>query len=400
MFQPTVTLQTPPGKGGIAVLSLAGDGGESIVAKVFRPLRTHAVGGSGVLQLGHLVDGDNIIDETILCRCGGNFEINIHGGPAVARAAMELLVRCGAKAVPATPSAPDSFPLSHPKWQNPAIGRELLEALPQAHSLLAVTALSRQWSAGLSELAAEILAKLRQNDFHSAKDELGEYADLLRRAADGLSVMQRLLQPAEVVLAGPPNAGKSTLANALVGRRVSIVHPAAGTTRDWVRELAIINGVPIFLTDTAGLWPQADGVDAEAVNRARRRTLMADLVLLLSACDDGGAAADESWLEGKKILRVVTKCDIRPSTCSGRPEPVEGRLPMSACDVVVSAVSGQNMDQLQSAIVAAIGLAGVDFSAPLAFTDRQAILLHAAADALGNQDCLSGKTSLATLLQG
>lgn len=386
MSQPTVTLQTPPGKGGIAVLALAGEGSESIVAKVFRPLRTAGGGGDGVLQLGHLLDGHRIIDETILCRCGGTFEINIHGGPVVAMAAMELLVRCGAKAMPSPPSAPDSFPLSHPKWPNPAIGRELLEALPQAHSLLTVTALSRQWSAGLSELAAEILAKLSQNDFHSTKDEPGEYADLLRRAADGLSVMRRLLQPAEVVLAGLPNAGKSTLANALVGRRVSIVHPAAGTTRDWVRELAIINGVPIFLTDTAGLWPQADGVDAEAVNRARCRALMADLVLLLSACDSDGQTAEKSWLEGRKILRVATKCDI----C----------LPTSACDIAVSAVSGQNMDQLRSAIVAAIGLAGVEFSAPLAFTDRQAALLRAAAYALGNQDCLSGKTSLAALLQG
>ena len=95
-----------------------------------------------------------------------------------------------------------------------------------------------------------------------------ELPAMLRRAAGRLALIRRLLEPAEVVLAGPPNVGKSTLANALIGRQVSLVHDQAGTTRDWVRHLAVLCGVPVHVTDTAGLWDAPAGVDAQAVGRA------------------------------------------------------------------------------------------------------------------------------------
>jgi tRNA modification GTPase len=114
----------------------------------------------------------------------------------------------------------------------------MLEALPQAASELVVAAVSQQWSAGVSQLASDPDVS----------------AELLRSAARRLPMMQKLLSPPEVVLVGPPNVGKSTLANAIVGREVSIVHTIAGTTRDWVREQALLGGVPIWLTDTAGLF--------------------------------------------------------------------------------------------------------------------------------------------------
>jgi tRNA modification GTPase len=347
----TATLQTPPGRGGIAVIAMAGPDAADVLRQVFRPLRSSARPGAGRLILGHVLDADEPLDEAVLHLAGRRAEINIHGGPAVARRVLELLAGHGAAAGPAPAAAPDDLPLAHPRWNNPAVGRELLEALPQAGSELVLRALAHQWSAGLSELAALV------------RDGGEADPSALRQAADGLRTMRRLLEPAEVVLAGPPNAGKSTLANALTGRAVSIVHERPGTTRDWVREPALLDGVPIWLTDTAGIWSAPSGVDAEAVRRARARVDAADLVLLLEADRPLEAPA---WLHPRRCLRVATQMDRHP--------------PAEDADVAVSAVTGEGLAALHRAISAAFGLADLDPDQPRAFTDRQARVLRQLAD--------------------
>ena len=368
-------LQTPPGAGGIAVILLWGDEAGRILQEVFRPRKGHDAGGPGVLQLGRLVDGEAVIDEAVSHWDGRSAEINIHGGPAAARAALDLLRRRGAT-VQAGQDAVHGPAPGHPRWDNPAIGRELLQVLPQARSLLVVAALSRQWSGGISESARGIL--------ESGTDS-GPAAEKLRRAAAGLARMRRLLAPAEVVLAGPPNAGKSTLANVLVGRPVSLVHEQPGTTRDWVRELALLDGVPVWITDTAGLWETEQSlgqVDREAAARARQRAQQADLVLLLAP---GGPLRVPAWLGGAAVLRVASQCDA---------------CPPRAADVAVSAQTGAGLAELRRRILGALDLLDMDTAAPMAFTERQARLLLAAAEALDAGDRTAATVSLNSLLAG
>jgi tRNA modification GTPase len=370
-------LQTPPGRGGIAVIMLRGDGCAEALAQVFRPLRSHAAGGADVLQLGRLVDGAETIDEAIVCRRGDTCEINIHGGPAVARRTMQVLAARGAAILPAAATASESLPLAHPRWDNPAIGEELLTALAEAQSDLVVAAVAQQWSAGLSELAGRALEAI-----DSGKPGAALASDL-RRAAAGLATMQRLLNPPEAVLAGPVNVGKSTLANALIGRQVAIVHETPGTTRDWVREMGILCGVPVWLTDTAGLWEAPEGVDAEAIRRARQRIEQADLVLLTSA---ERPTSPPGWLRAGKVLNVWTKADLAPP-------PAGFRGP------AVCAMTGEGLDELKRAVLSALGLANIDPTRPMAFTPRQADLLTRAADAFDSRDSAAAREYLETLLR-
>ena len=375
------SLQTPPGKGGIAVIRLIGPRTGAILADVFRVRLGHMQGGRGVLQLGHLTDGERVIDEAVVFQCQDLAEINIHGGPAAAKAAMELLVAHGARAEPAEAG---NFPPAHRQWNNPAIGCEMLDCLVRARSSLVVAAISRQWSGGISQLARQAMGQLLPMEAVVAS---------LRTAAAGISQVQRLLDPAEVVLAGPPNAGKSSLANALIGREVSIVHESAGTTRDWVRELALLEGIPIYLTDTAGIWdtPTASpetrhtpaAIDAESVRRAREQVRCAKLVVLVEA----EAAFDvPRWLGEAQPLRVSAKCDIRQ--------------PAAGVDVAVSTHTGQGLDALRRAILTRLGMAELDPSVPRAFTLRQADLLTAAADSLQADNRSHTNALLSNLLVG
>jgi tRNA modification GTPase len=408
MKEPTnATFQTPPGKGGIAVVALSGPRAGEVLAGVFRPVRAHGDDAEGVLRLGRLVQDGRVIDEAIVCRRGGRYEINIHGGPAVALAVMDSLVQHGARAAPADVLAPE-FRREHPAWNNPGVGEELLESLPQARSELVVTALARQWSGGISELARRFLG--REGSMAGAGRTVER---LLEAGVAGHAKMHRLLHPAEVVLAGPPNVGKSSLANALIGRAVSIVHEQPGTTRDWVREPALLDGVPVWLTDTAGIWaPPGEGfpgeVGREAIRRALERVRHADVVLLLDdgtqglgslgfgggglgSLGFGGEGLESLGFGGGAsgpaiVLRVATKCDLG--------------IPQGTYHARVSAHTGEGLRELRSALRGAIGLGDFDPKAAMAFTSRQSARLVEAAEALKEGAESAMNEALTELLEG
>ncbi|MCJ2031544.1 tRNA uridine-5-carboxymethylaminomethyl(34) synthesis GTPase MnmE [Methylobacterium sp. J-043] len=161
--------------------------------------------------------------------------------------------------------------------------------------------------------------------------------DAIRAAlADGRRG-ERLREGFCVVLAGAPNAGKSTLLNALSGRDAAIVSDIPGTTRDAIEVRCDLGGLPVVLVDTAGLRETADAIEAEGVKRTQSRIRTADLVLHLVSTDgnaDTGLSADVP------VLLVRTKTDLAPE--------VSG-----AGGLAVSAVTGAGLDALLDAIQAA-----------------------------------------------
>lgn len=347
----TATLTTPPGRGGIAVIWLSGPRAEQIIQGIFKPYKSHLANLPDTLRLGHIVDGQYVLDQAIVTRAGEAFEINIHGGPLVTSQVMDLLEGHGASVKPTESRQFQPFSPAHPKWNNPAIGIEMLDAMPRVHSDLVLEALTSQWSGGLSELARAALNNSKGLPSVS-------HAEQLVAAADALPKFLKLLQPPEVVIAGPPNVGKSTLTNVLLGRPVSIVHDSPGTTRDYVRELAIIDGRPIYITDTAGLWSDARGVDAQAVERAHTQAGKADLVLLAGQ----GPLKPPDGIGSGRMIRIATKSDI----CK----------PDSRADLAVSAHTGSGLAELKRVILRALDLDEIDPIDPMAFTARQANLLR------------------------
>jgi tRNA modification GTPase len=143
---------------------------------------------------------------------------------------------------------------------------------------------------------------------------------------------ERLREGFTVVLAGPPNAGKSTLLNALARRDVAIVSPIAGTTRDVIEVHCDLGGLPVVIVDTAGLRESGDVVEQEGVSRARARARDADLVLWLVPPEGEETRAPSA----RRLLKVGTKADLD-----------QGR---HNCDLMISASTGEGLPDLIAAL--------------------------------------------------
>lgn len=229
------------------------------------------------------------------------------------------------------------------------------------------------WRAALLGLAAQIEASL---DFADEADVPAALLDRIRArarlVADEMERMleaptvERLRDGVRVVLAGPPNSGKSTLLNALARRDAAIVSPIAGTTRDRIEVSVARNGIAFVLTDTAGLRATTDdSIERIGIERADEAIAGADIVLWLG--DDSPPAPQMLWLHARADL-------------SGRTQMGEGPI------ASVSAQRDESVEALWD-IVATHASALIPKPGDLAFNVRQAGHCRAALDALADLDC-------------
>ena len=197
---------------------------------------------------------------------------------------------------------------------------DLVEAETEAQrrqaQRIAGGALSRECEAIRLSLVEAMAAVEAQIDFSDVEDADGLTLDAVKhvaraaieridRALATAGAAERLREGFTVVIAGPPNVGKSTLMNALAGREVAITSPIPGTTRDLIEVFLDLRGYPVTLVDTAGVRDSDDPIEQEGVARARRRAESADLTLWLV---DGGEAETPSV--GCSVLSVRTKIDL------------------------------------------------------------------------------------------
>lgn len=276
-------------------------------------------------------------------------ELHAHGSPPVLDALLAAAFAAGAR-----PARPGEF--SERAFLNGRMDlvqaeavADLIEAGSQAAARAALASLEGRFSREV-HAAAQQLLHLRVEaeallDF--AEEEItadgaalrvrlqalaGRLAQLIGSAGEGC----RLAEGYICVLAGPPNAGKSSLLNALAGAERAIVTALPGTTRDPIEVDVVLGGVPVRLVDTAGLHDSADPIENEGVRRALARAADADLVVVVGA--DGGPAPTPLRGQGE-CLRVVNKIDL-----TGRaPGPCEVA---GARALAVSALTGAGFAEL------------------------------------------------------
>jgi tRNA modification GTPase len=220
------------------------------------------------------------------------------------------------------------------------------EAQRQQAQNIAGGALSRECEAIRTSLLEAMAAIETQIDFtdvedasdftlESVKSAARAAMERIDRALATADAAARLREGFTVVIAGPPNVGKSTLMNALAGRDVAITSPVPGTTRDLIEVFLDLRGYPVILVDTAGIRDAHDPIEQEGVARARRKAASADLILWL---DHGGASRAPS-LESPTLF-VRTKTDLIKADA----------WPAEAEELAISSKTGAGVDRLLDVI--------------------------------------------------
>ena len=295
-------------------------------------------------------------------------ELHGHGGPVVLDLLLQRTLALGAR--PARPGEFSERAFLNGKLdlaQAEAVA-DLIESASAQAARAALNSLQGAFSRRVHALVEQLIA-LRMHieaalDFPEeeidflADPTLRERAAQLRQALEQLQTDSRqgqlLHDGMTVVLAGRPNAGKSSLLNLLAQRDSAIVSPIPGTTRDVLRERIQIDGLPLHVLDTAGLRASADAIETEGVRRARDAMLRADRVLLLidDATDDTPAvtALLAELPADVQVTLVRNKIDV-----SGRAAGVTERGPHAVAEVALSAHTGAGLDALHAHLKACMG---------------------------------------------
>ncbi len=354
-------LATAPGRGGVAVVRVSGPEAFRIASALtgiavdatragrFFHAAFRAPGGTGTLD-----DGLVLVFAAPRSYTGEDVvELQGHGGSIAPRRVLEACLAAGARLARRGEFTERAFLNGRLDLGAAEAVLDLIDAKTERAADDAAARLGGAASRALEALyaaALDVSSRLEHAlDFSEEELPPGFAATLRATLGDLRAAVDRKLstaregrilrEGARVVLAGAPNAGKSSLLNALLGTRRAIVSETAGTTRDAIEEWAEIGGWPVRLIDTAGLRATSDAVEAEGVARATALIDAADLVLRLVPCAE---AADVRSVVGggEAELRVWSKCD----QAAGGDAPRGG--------VRVSAVTGEGLGELRAAIAA------------------------------------------------
>lgn len=358
--EPIAAIATPPGRGGVGIVRVSGPGLAERLGSTVRGrfVPRHA-------QLTDFVGTDGEPIDRGICLffpaprsfTGEDvIEYHGHGGPRVLELLLDRLFELGVRA-----ARPGEF--TERAYLNDKMDLAQAEAvldLINAGSKRAARAALRSLVGVFSERVAEIDEQLRglrvfveaSLDFSDEEIDFLEDADVDRRIAVVIDLVTGLIDEArhgevltrglDVVIAGPPNVGKSTLMNVLSQSDRAIVTDIPGTTRDLLHVEVEIDGVPVRLTDTAGIRATDDPVERLGVERAEAAVGGADVVLEVR---DASAETALAGVHAPEALVVWNKVDLAPGF-----EAPQG--------IAISAATGIGLEDLRRAIVEAVGLSG------------------------------------------
>ncbi|MEA2721501.1 MAG: tRNA modification GTPase [Candidatus Eremiobacteraeota bacterium] len=409
-------IATPPGKGAIAIVRCSGPDARAIAARVFRSrdaLRDR------VATYGEIVDaGGGLIDRGLALAMTAPrtvtgedvVELHVHGSPVIARETLRALLHAGARS-----AGPGEF--TRRAFLNGKLDLSAAEAVADvidAQSRAAARAAQANLAGGLRAAVDDARAALSAilEELSGAidyPDEVPEPArervrDIVDRVDAALDALVRdwergrlVREGVSLAIVGPPNAGKSSLLNALLGEERAIVSEIAGTTRDVIEETFTVDGVPVRVLDTAGLRASDDAIERIGIDRARRALAGAALALVVidgSRPIDADARAVLAQTRDRDRVVLFNKSDLGTVGYHARDDAERDALSAS-----VYTEEKETVDAVRRAIARA-GWHGemVDLARPHLASARQADAVARAMDALAHARATLGASEPVDLI--
>ena len=362
VFADTFHRLTSAGPGAIAVLGLRGDGVGRFAKQHLRRKESWTDRTPGEVVRATLCDAegqaiDDVLVSTHAPAPRWDLRLHLHGSPWLVRQTEELLRAAGLTA--------DDDGAAETLW-----GREpFLEA--EAYGLLPtmLTLRGTRWLLDQPRRLRAALAALR------TLSNAAEVDDRINAITARQSVATWFARPLRVAVVGPPNAGKSTLVNALTDQPVSLVSDRPGTTRDWVEAQGEVEGFPFAWLDTAGMRATADALEQAGIEQTKTVLESADAVVVVAdaSADNIGDSLPASLRTGPKPTCVaLNKCDLLTDQGRGRMRELHAAVGES---VLVSATCGDGFAELARALRNAAGMDERELDDASAYTPRIAARL-------------------------
>ena len=337
-----VALATPNGTGAIGIIRLSGTDAITIANKVFRgkDLTRQA---SHTIHFGHIVDRDLILDEVLVSLFiaprsytrENVVEISCHGSAYVIESIIKLLIKNGACAAKAGEFTLRAFLNGQLDLSQAEAVADLIASNSKASQQVALQQLRGGFSSQLKSLRDQLVqfASLIELELDFAEEDvefanreqlrklINEINDVIRSLIRSFDLGNAIKQGVNTVIAGRPNAGKSTLLNALLNEERAIVSHIPGTTRDTIEEILNINGINFRLIDTAGIREATDAIEQIGVQRTMEKINQSALLVyvfdtIATTIDDVKQDIDSLKRDNLKVLLVGNKIDLLPDAGS------------------------------------------------------------------------------------
>lgn len=361
-FDTICAIATPIGEGGVAIIRISGEKALDIASKIFlaknkqdiKQMQTYTMRYGNVIDL----DSNEIVDDVILSYMKGPHsytgenvvEINCHGGVVATNRVLNQIVKVGARL-----AEPGEF--TKRAFLNGRIDLSQAEAIMdiiKAKTDLSMKSAMMQSNGSLSKEIAElrkyllnVLALIEYAVDFTEDDEDVVDDNLIIQIKDGINKtllrVKNLLKNADegkiirdglnVVIVGKPNVGKSSLLNALLKEKRAIVTDIAGTTRDVIEEYINLDGIPIRITDTAGIRDTEDAVEKIGVQKSKEKIEEADLIILMldtSREIDNEDKAITDFIKNKKYITLLNKVDLNGKLPEDLAESLDNKIEISA----------------------------------------------------------------------
>jgi tRNA modification GTPase len=370
-----VALSTPQGLGAIGVIRLSGKRAIELCSQVVRPALHEVAANQAVF--GRFVVDEKVLDEVVatVFRAPKSYtgedvvELSFHGSSYILNAAMQALLNAGAQLASPGEFTQRAFLKGKLDLSQAEAVADLIASESEAEHRLAMHQMRGGFSQEIAKLREELIhfASLIELELDFAEEDV-EFADrdelvelvrviqgYIERLIDSFRYGNAIKHGVPVAIIGKPNAGKSTLLNALLNEDKAIVSDIAGTTRDAIEDVAVIEGVRFRFIDTAGLRDTEDVIESLGVQRSLEKMRSAALVIyLFDATEDWPeheakiiALMEELAPKGTEVIPVANKSDMLAS-------PSEFNQPV----IAISAKHLSGLDTLHEALLNRINTTG------------------------------------------
>lgn len=387
-----VAISTALSAGGIGIIRLSGKNVFEIIDKIFVAKNSDKGIKGYTLKYGHIVDNGEVIDEVLVSyfvapksyTTENMCEINTHGGLVVEKRILELCLKKGATLAKPGEFTKRAFLNGRIDLSQAEAIVDLINSKSDKEAKESINQLEGQLSNKISEIENAILDSLTaievtidypeydidEVENRSALEELTIINELLSKLENSFNQGKLLKNGIKTVILGRPNAGKSSLLNAILKEDRAIVSNIEGTTRDTIEEFVNINGIPIDLIDTAGIRNTDNEIEKIGVERAKDLASKADLIIAIFDISSKLTEEDEKIIDiikNRNSIIILNKVDIIKNNVE-----IEKRLSKIEKPIIkISAKNNEGIDLLYVQIEKMFNLANIDVNDEIVITNER-----------------------------